>query len=130
MRRSGVRFLEAAPYFDLASGASTTGPSRWQSACITPRWRSAPARPGQGLFDFANQLGQQTLSALVALVHQTLQLLEVAALCGQLGQPIGGVLVPVVHQTPQLIEVAALCSQLGQPIRSLLVTIIGKPTQY
>ena len=24
MRRSGVRFLEAAPYFDLASAASTT----------------------------------------------------------------------------------------------------------
>jgi len=57
---------------------------------------------GQGLFDVANQLGQQTLSVLVALVHQTLQLLDVAA----------------------------LCSQRGQPIRSLLVTIIGKPTQY
>jgi hypothetical protein len=60
------------------------------------------ARAPRGLFDVANQLGQQTLSALVALVHQPLQLLEVAAFCGQ----------------------------LGQPIRSLLVTIIGQPTQY
>jgi hypothetical protein len=32
----------------------------------------AHPRPGQGLFDVANQLGKQTLSALVALVHQTL----------------------------------------------------------
>jgi hypothetical protein len=63
---------------------------------------AAPARPGQGLFDVANQLGQPIRSLLVALVGQTLQLLEVATLCGQ----------------------------LGQPIRSLLISIIGQPTQH
>ena len=112
----------------------------------------------QGLLDVANQPGQPIRSVLVALVGQTLQLLEVAMLCRQLSQPlrsvlvtfvyqasqllkiamlcrqlsqpIRSVLVPAVHQPPQLLKIATLCRQLSQPIRSVLVAIVGQPTQH